>query len=105
MPRIFIRADDETVAADDLFGGGVPHDQLVVAVLGQIFGVDVQLLARAATRAAERDFAQAGELAPPRPTLRNRKNAKIGIFAPVICNRDRWKPSYLPLKGNSSAPN
>lgn len=36
---------------------------------------------------------------------RNRKNAKIGIFAPVICNRDRWKPSYLPLKGNSSAPN
>ena len=36
---------------------------------------------------------------------RNRKNAKIGIFAPVICNRDKWKPSYLPSKGNCSAPN
>lgn len=36
---------------------------------------------------------------------RNRKNAKIGILPPVICNRDKWKPSYLPSKGNCSAPN
>ena len=77
MPRIFVRADDETVAADDLFGGGVPHDQLVVAVLGQIFGVDVQLLARAATRAAERDFAQAADLAHQRRTLGGREDINL----------------------------
>ena len=29
------------------------------------------------------------------------ENAKIGILPPVICNRDKWKPSYLPSKGTA----
>ena len=33
------------------------------------------------------------------------KTLKSVFLPPVICNRDKWKPSYLPSKGNCSAPN
>ena len=47
-------ADDEAVTADDLLRRGVPDDQLVVAVAGEVLRVDVHLLTRAAAWAASR---------------------------------------------------
>ena len=65
----FRGADDETVAADDLFGRGIPDDQLVVAVAGQVLFVDVHLAARAAACAPECHFAQTPHLAHQRGAL------------------------------------
>ena len=51
VSRVLRRADNEAVSADDLLGGRIPDDELVVSVLGQILPVDVDLLARAASGA------------------------------------------------------
>ena len=55
-------AFEVTVAADDLLGLGVPHDELLVAVLADVELVDVHILARAASCLAEGYLAQTSDL-------------------------------------------
>ena len=51
------------VAADDLFGIRIPHDELLVAIVAGVKLVDVYFLARAASRLAEGNFPQASYFA------------------------------------------
>ena len=50
------------VAADDLLGLGIPHDELFVAVLAGVELVDVHRLACAASRFAECNLTQTSDL-------------------------------------------
>ena len=50
------------VAADDLLCLGVPHDELLVAVLARVELVDVHVLARAAARLTEGNLTQTPDL-------------------------------------------
>ena len=70
-------ADDEAVAADDLLRRGVPDDQLVVAVAGEVLRVDVHLLTRAAACAAEGDFSQTPHLAHQCGTFGGREDVDL----------------------------
>ena len=61
--KLPVGAEQVAVAAYNLLGLGVPHDELLVAVGTGVELVDVDLLARAAPGLAESDFAQASYLA------------------------------------------
>ena len=74
---IFVRTDDETVASDDLPGRRIPDDQLVIPVLGQVFGIDIHLPARTAAGAAERDLAQPSDFTHQRRALRRREDIDL----------------------------
>ena len=82
VARMLRRADDEAVSADDLLGGRIPDDELVVSIFGQVFLVDVDLLARAASGTPEGQFAESSDLAHECGALRGREDVYL-VAGPV----------------------
>ena len=60
--HLYLVAEHEAVAAEDSSFGGVPHDELTIAVVGEVELVDVAVTPRTAAVEAEGLFSQAPDL-------------------------------------------